>query len=144
MSDPGPNLQLALQNDITEVGGSFRGRLIRMGDMDDLAQDSESSVRAVRLRLHYRTEGRGDTDAKTIETYEFPADDYGGVNVDFDLAVPEDGPISYDGRLIRVLWEIEARVDIKMRRDKRTTAPVLVLPTNGWGLYSRPHPLGPR
>ena len=141
MSDPDEHLQLTLQNDMSEIGGVFRGRLVRVGDMDDLAEDSESRVRAVRLRLHYKTEGRGDTDSKTIETHEFPADEYGAVNADFELAIPDDGPISYDGQLIRVLWEIEARVDIKMRRDKRTTAAVLVLPTNGWGLYNLPHPL---
>lgn len=139
MSDP--TLQVDLDSGIAEVGGRFRGRLVRAGEVDDLAGDGDQPVRAVRLSLRYTTEGRGDTDAKVIGEAEFGVDEYGRVDTTFELLVPPAGPISYDGRLIRVMWELEARVDVKLRRDRRTRIPLLVIPTNGWGLYDRPHPL---
>ncbi|MDH3679310.1 MAG: hypothetical protein OEV40_05095 [Acidimicrobiia bacterium] len=139
MSDP--SLQVDLESGIAEVGGRFRGRLRRAGELDDLAGDDDQPVRAVRLTLRYVTEGRGDTDSQVIGQLEFPVDTYGRLDTDFQLPVPPAGPISYDGRLIRVLWELEARVDVKLRRDRSTSIPLLVIPTNGWGLYHRPHPL---
>ncbi len=139
MSDP--NLHISMENGITEVGSVFRGRITSAGQRDDLAETSNQSVRAVRLSLRYYTQGRGDRDSQTVVGHEFPVDSYGRVDAGFELPVPLAGPISYDGRLIRVLWEVEARVDIKLRRDAKTIVPVLVIPTNGWGLYDRPHPL---
>ena len=64
-----------------------------------------------------------------------------GSTASFRLAVPSNGPISYDGRLIRVLWRIEARVDVKLAMDRTTEIPVLIIPSGGWGLYHQPHPL---
>lgn len=139
MSDP--DLQISMENGIAEVGSPFRGRVTLSGQLDDLAESSKQSVRAVRVSLRYYTQGRGDRDSQTVVDHQFPVDTYGRVDRAFELPVPAAGPISYDGRLIRVLWEIEARVDIKRRRDAKTIVPVLVIPDGGWGLYDRPHPL---
>ena len=136
-----PALDVAVERGIVEVGGTVSGRLRLAGELDDLASDSNQRVRAVRVSLGYTTEGRGDTDARAITELEFPVDQYGGVEATFDLSVPRQGPISYDGRLIRVRWDVEARVDVKLRRDPTTHIPVLVIPSGGWGLYDRPHPL---
>jgi hypothetical protein len=136
-----PSLEVQVDQGIVEVGGRFRGRLRRAGQLDDIATDKQQRVRAVRLVLGYRTEGRGDTDEGTVAEREFPVDAYGRLDVGFELEVPRHGPISYDGRLVRVLWTIEATVDVKLARDRSTYIPVLVVPSGGWGLYQRPHPL---
>jgi hypothetical protein len=139
-----PSLDVDLEQGISEVGGRFRGRLRRSGELDDLTVEgtSKQAVRGVRLTLGYHTEGRGDTDELTVAELQFPVDNYGRLDAAFELAIPRSGPISYDGRLIRLLWTIEARVDVKLARDLSTHIPVLVIPTGGWGLYHRPHPLG--
>ncbi|MGI9615715.1 MAG: hypothetical protein ACR2QO_22575 [Acidimicrobiales bacterium] len=136
-----PSVQVDLEQGIVEVGGIFRGRLQRRGEVDDLASGSNQQVRAVRLTLGYETEGRGDVDKQTVAEQRFPVDEYGRVDASFGLAVPSNGPISYDGRLIRVLWSIQARVDVKLAMDRTTDIPVLIIPSGGWGLYHQPHPL---
>jgi hypothetical protein len=139
-----PDVALALTNTSAELGGRFRGHLVRSGELDDLADTSKSRVRGVRMRLQYRTEGRGTTDRSRVDEVTLAADDFGRVNSAFELVVPDDAPVSYDGLLIRVIWEIEVIVDIKSRIDATEQYPVLVLPTNGFGVYPGPHPLRPR
>lgn len=136
-----PSLVVDLEQGIVEVGGVFRGRLRRAGQLDDLSSENKQNVRGVRVSLGYTTEGRGDTDEQTVAELEFGVDEYGRVDTGFELRVPSNGPISYDGRLVRLLWSIEARVDVKLAIDRSTHIPVLVIPNGGWGLYHQPHPL---
>ena len=132
-------LGVELDSFVEEVGGVFTGRVSRLADADGTS--SESKARAVRMELRYWTEGRGDTDNMVISNVEFPIEPHGGLQADFRLAVPQGAPISYDGSLIRVLYEIEARVDLKLARDPKVTRAVLVVPVGGLGTYDRPHPL---
>ena len=135
-----PSLSIAMVNGIAEVGGRFQGRLRRSPELDDLAPRKQP-VRAVQLLLHYWTEGRGRNDAGDIARVDVPVDRHGRLDVEFALAVPPSGPISYDGRLIRVIWGIQATVDVKYQLDRKLHVPVLVIPQGGWGLYHAPHPL---
>ncbi len=139
MTDSG--LHLELEKGIVEVGGIVRGRIERVGQVDDLASSSDHRIRGVRVVLGYTTEGRGDVDREVVVNKEFPVDAYGGVDSHFELPVPSNGPISYDGRLIRVLWSVVARIDVKFASDPTTRIPVLIIPSGGWGLYHQPHPL---
>ncbi len=140
MIDGIPDVDITLANDATEIGGVFQGQLIRVGELDDLVDRGQSRTRGIRLQLRYRTEGRGTTFTEIADEGECEADEFGRINATFELQVPRDGPISYDGSLIRVIWEIEVRVDIKRGFDTKDEIPVLVLPTNGWGIYQGPHP----
>ncbi len=124
---------------VVECGDRFTGRVSRDADADGVA--SKSRARSVRLVLRYRTEGRGDTDASDVSNLEFGLEAHGGLNSPFTLSVPASGPVSYDGRTMRVIYEIEARVDIKLARDPKIERPVLVVPQGGLGVYDRPHPL---
>ena len=139
-----PDVDLTLVDAFTELGGRFRGRLVRAPQLDDRVDTGNSRTRGVRLRLRYRTEGRGSTDRVSVDEATFPADNHGRIDSAFELAVPAQAPVSYDGTLIRVIWEIQVTVDIKHEIDDRGAAPVLVLPTNGYGIYQAPHPLRQR
>ncbi len=139
MSDP--SLRVELENGIAEVGGSFRGRLIRTPMLDDRDEPSSHGVREIRVNLFHHTEGRGDRDRTDLPEVAFPVDANGRADAHFELPVPPFGPISYDGNLIRVLWGVQARVDVKLRLDKTVTIQVLVIPRGGWGQYHGPHPL---
>ena len=132
-------VRLDLDDLVAEVGTGFTGRVHREPDADGVT--SESRARAIRLMLRLRTEGRGDTDTKPITTCEFDVESHGGLSASFELAVPTGVPISYDGSLIRVIYEIEVRVDIKLARDPKVERLVLVVPRGGKQLYDRPHPL---
>ncbi len=139
MGEP-PEADITLANHAAEIGGVFQGQVLRAGELDDLVDSAKSRIRGVRLQLHYRTEGRGTPFTEISDEGEYKADEFGRINTTFELRVPRDGPISYDGSLIRVIWEIEVRVDIKRGFDTKDEIPVLVLPTDGWGIYQGPHP----
>lgn len=132
-------LSLDIDDHIAECGGRFTGTVRRDADADGVS--SRSRARAVRLVLRYRTEGRGDTDKRDVSNLEFQLEAHGGLSTTFALSVPPDGPVSYDGRMLRVLYEIEARVDVKLARDPKIERAVLVVPKGGLGVYDRPHPL---
>lgn len=130
---------LELDEQVCEVGGRFTGRLIRQADADGISNDSRA--RSIRLVLRVYTSGRGDTDRRDISTLTFDLEAHGGLNADFSLTVPADSPVSYDGSLMRIMYEIEARIDLKLARDEKYARQVLVVPEGGLGVYDRPHPL---
>jgi len=132
-------MEIYLDEFVVEVGESLTGRIVRHPDSDGIT--TTSKVREIRLSLKYETSGRGTTDSSAVSTQNFACDSHGGVNGSFSLSVPGAGPISYDGNLIRVRWQVEARLDVKMARDPKLLADVLVVPRNGFAVYDRPHPL---
>jgi hypothetical protein len=136
-----PNLTVSLDHDIAEIGATFRGLISRAPVDGETNDQTLGKVRAVRIALNYATSGRGDVDSKSHAMVEFPVDEYGLVSAEFSLAVPADGPISYDGGLIRVGWFIETRTDRQLASDDKLSIDVLVIPRNGSGYYDRPHPI---
>ena len=130
---------LELDDLVCQVGDRFTGRLIRQADADGVTDSSRA--RSVRLVLRVYTEGRGDTDRQDLSTANFDLQPHGGLTADFSLAVPQGSPVSYDGTLMRIMYEIEARVDLKLARDEKYARQVLVVPEGGLGVYDRPHPL---
>ena len=131
--------QIEVDSWFVELGGRLSGRVTLPG-MEGTHPTTER-IREVRVGLCYETEGRGDRDRWNGPTQSF------GVNVDgslfgqLELDVPIDAPISYDGSLFRVRWTVEARTDLRMRIDPKTSVEFVVIPARGLGHYRRPHPL---
>lgn len=130
------HLDLRLDSYASEIGGRFTGNVTYQAE-----QDQVESIRELRVTLSYFTEGRGDTNSKDVWVTPIQVDSFGNAAEQFQISVPPAGPISYDGRLIRVRWRVRATVDIARRRDFHSTVPVMILPANGWGVYEYPHPL---
>jgi hypothetical protein len=57
-----------------------------------------------RLVLRYRTEGRGNKESKVVARCFVGPGKTGQAR--FELAVPASGPVSYDGQLLRLIWEV--------------------------------------
>lgn len=136
-----PSLHIEMENGIAEIGGRFRGRVHRSGELDDLIDATNTRVRAIEIALRWFSQGRGLSSTKTIERVKFGVDSYGRANGEFDFRVPASAPISYRGSLFQIAWEITARVDVRWAIDRKTTVPLLVIPTGGWGTYRSPHPI---
>jgi hypothetical protein len=141
MSSHDPNLEIRLLHDIAEIGGHFTCDVKRSPSDGETNDGSFGQVRAVRIRLVSYTEGRGDVDTAEHAVVEMPVDQYGMASGQIQLGVPVDAPVSYDGSIIRVRWYIEARTDIALKRDQKSSADVLVVPVGGHGRYEYPHPL---
>lgn len=141
MSDHDPNLTIQLEHDVAETGGVFSCVVDRSPTDGEVNDKTIGQVRSVRIALRMYTEGRGTEDREDYVTETLPVDEFGMTSSRVELRVPSDAPISYDGTLIRVRWLIEARTDIKLATDQRSSVPVLVVPEGGLGVYTRPHPL---
>ena len=88
-------------------------------------------ARGVRIELAFHTEGRGDTDKNAVDTvtlHEGPLHGPQEHQWKFELAVPADGPITYHGHYVNILWVVRAVVDIPWGRDTKQEHPVQILP----------------
>ena len=130
---------LELDNFFAEPGGRFEGRVMLPGA--EGLHPTTDRIREVRVTLSYATQGRGDSDSRDGPTQTFEVNVDGSLHGTFALDVPAGGPISYDGALIRLVWTIEARTDLRLRIDKKTKVEVAVVPVGGLGLYTVAHPL---
>lgn len=136
-----PNLDVELDNDVVEVGTAVTGRIQRWPSDGDDNSKKIGQIKAVRVKVSWRTEGRGDRARGTAGEITIPAAEFGQASGTFSVPIPPNAPISYDGSLIRVIWELEARTDRKLARDPKNSFRLLIVPRNGLGRYERPHPL---
>lgn len=139
-----PNLAIEIVSDIAELGGSFICDVTRSPADGEQNEKGRGQIREVRLSLGWYTSGRGDTDSDTVHTVGLDVDQYGMAKGRVELPVPLDAPISLDGHLIRVHWQLVAQTDVAMKIDQKSSAEVLVVPQGGLGLYDRAHPLPQR
>ncbi len=84
----------------------------------------------LQIEVGWRTEGRGTRDSVVVDqrtafrgkleagrTLEFP----------FDAKLP-DGPWSYEGKLLRIVWQVEVKASIPWARDESFSASFVVAP----------------
>lgn len=119
-------ISVDLRDPSAEVGGRVRGQVT--WDPNQKAPD------AVRVELGFVTEGRGNQDRGVVAwtEREFQGDPTTIPPwLAFDLEVPADAPVSYDGRLIRVLWWVEAHLDVPWARDPSARADLVIHPRGG-------------
>lgn len=102
--------ELVLDTDVAECGGVFRGRV---------------SGNDVTLELTMTSSGVGGTETVVVATA--PA---GPGHPGFELPVPVQGPISYDGELFSLAWVVAVRAT-------GPATPVTVLPAGGLALWVR-------
>lgn len=89
---------------------------------------TQGSPRELRVSLCWRTEGRGDTDRATVAELRLPIVGGDSTSLPFDFTVPPDGPVTYNGKLLRIIWEIVVQLDVAMSRDPRIMEPLVVVP----------------
>lgn len=84
----------------------------------------EKAPRSVRVMLEYYTEGRGDEDRRAVATKNLTATEEGDASFEFKL--PTGGPVSYNGDLIRVIWQVRVLCDLPWASDSEETAVITV------------------
>lgn len=97
----------------------------------DPAYAGSDRATAIAISLRWRTEGRGDQNNAIVQTLTAHFTDgppRTTTRFPFRLALPPDGPVSYHGTLFRVIWEVQARVDLSWGIDPRAVEPFLVVP----------------
>ncbi|MDQ7026381.1 MAG: hypothetical protein Q9P44_12605 [Anaerolineae bacterium] len=98
----------------------------------EIQPNSIVKCRAVVITVGWHTEGRGDRNSMTIYEDKLPITEIypdSPVIHHFDVTLPPE-PWSYAGTLIRVVWEIHAKVDIAMAKDINEALPFVLEPTD--------------
>lgn len=117
-------IQIVTDRTTLEVGEQISGQAI-------WTPDRPVSPREIRVFAGWRTEGRGDRSNGKAGELRYPPGPNGfppPVQLEFAFTIPPTGPVSYDGKLIRILWEIVVQIDLPMASDELMQLPFLVLP----------------
>jgi|HigsolmetaAR201D_1030396.scaffolds.fasta_scaffold04321_3 hypothetical protein len=92
---------------------------------------SDKQPRGIHVTLAWRTEGRGTRDSREVATTSLqvpPIIAEMPVSLPFAIDLPYDGPISYSGMLLSIIWEVRVRVDLPWAIDEKFAAPLIVMP----------------
>jgi len=89
--------------------------------------DGSKTPRSIEVVCRWRTEGKGTKRQEIVDTVarENPPSE---AVIPFDVAIPLYGPLSYDGKLLRVIWEIAVNADLPMARDQHEVKAFSVVP----------------
>lgn len=78
-----------------------------------VAWEGSKTPRRIEVVCRWRIEGRGRGREEVIDRAESEA-----TSVPFDFEIPKEGPLTYDGTLLRIIWEVAAEADIPRGRDE--------------------------
>jgi hypothetical protein len=103
------------------VGDIVRGRV-------DWYTDGRAP-KGVSAQLEWGTQGRGTRNVGVQGRVRHDGES-GPIppSFDFQFPIPPEGPMSYDGRLLRVLWQVTARIEIPWGRDENAGVAFRVVP----------------
>lgn len=83
------------------------------------------------ISVYWYTEGRGTRNRQTVQTLMFEAAQLAaGSPMPFALTLPSEGPISYDGALFRLMWELTVCINMPglLGAGYKRTWPIMVRP----------------
>lgn len=129
--DPGKRITVSLQNgrdryadmEIYEPGDSISGRV-------RLSAESPVKGQSIVVSLMWQTEGRGKRDKAAIEEQTFSAPQVlPGMpqEIRFHFRAP-DWPYTYSGQLINIVWMVQAKIDLRLRRDPKDEQRFIIRP----------------
>lgn len=77
--------------------------------------DRHQPVKSASLELRWRTEGRGTRDSSVVYKEVLDLDRLASSSfrpIPFSVRIPEEGPTTYNGSLIRILWELTISIKV--------------------------------
>lgn len=116
--------RILVRNEMTPCGGQVTGTAI---------WSDNSRGQDVAALLYLRTQGRGDRHTALADQAELGSASVGEVN--FSLSVPAEGPVTYHGSLLRVLWYVAIVVAPRgrpPRHDPGEAAAMIAVVPRGW------------
>src|SRR2546426_3087385 len=118
----GAVIRIELSQEKVRNGDSLTGRVV-------WTASGKKQPRKIEAICRWRIEGKGRK-KETIVDQELGLDveSRSEVSVPFDFTIPLNGPLSYDGKLFRVVWEIVGRADLPFAIDEVETNAFTVVP----------------
>jgi hypothetical protein len=97
-----------------------------------IVPDADASTRGVQLWVGCKIHGSGTGETVDIqpEAFIYEGDLQAGmpINASFSATLPDNAPLSYQGRRVKFDWQVTLRVDIAIWPDKRYSVPFVVVP----------------
>jgi len=119
-----PRTSLVLDHGVVECGGVLTGVVSWSGN---------TRRQQVGVALRYETQGRGDTDTGVVARCSLGVAAAGQSR--FRLDVPPQGPVTYNGQLLRLFWQAIVLIPVtrtwRWPGSKLAVADVTVAP-RGW------------
>jgi hypothetical protein len=84
--------------------------------------EGAKTPRKIEVGCRFRVEGRGTRREEIVSSIE----SHDSV-IPFDFEIPKEGPLTYEGTLLRIVWEIAAEADLPMAFDPQVAAPFTVV-----------------
>jgi hypothetical protein len=112
-------IYIDLDNSVVELGKSVTG-IVR-------CQSGQSSQKPLIVKVKWHTEGRGSKQKQTVVTLDLGKLSAGSV-IPFRCDLPYEAPVSFDGKLFRVIWFVKAEVRGLLMSGETQTVPIQVIP----------------
>ena len=97
-------IRIDLQEQSMSAGDELTGVVI-------YRTDKPTEIKEAEITLGWYTEGRGSTDRQTVQSHRLDTQQLlSGIPIPFRFRLPDDGPITYNGALMRIIWELQAVV----------------------------------
>ena len=97
-----------------DVGETVRGNI-------SITPDKDYKLNSLVIGLDYSTEGVGDRDSGSLDTNYLDIKTLTKgelISKDFELKIPDDSLISYEGDTLSILIKVSVYIDIPWARDK--------------------------
>lgn len=117
-------IEVSLEQEAVAVGETVKGRATVVPENDRWKE--------VVVWVGWHTEGRGDMDKgeliQVVRAKETFTNVLAGMplEIPFEAKIPEEGPISYDGEIVRIVYSVEVRVVVPLARDEKHIHPFRV------------------
>lgn len=115
-------IQIKLENEELRAGERLRGQAL-------WTSDGGKQPRKIAVSCQWRIEGKGRPRKEVVDQATEP--DIAGrsqITLPLDFGIPSLGPLSYEGRLFSIIWEVVARVDLPFAADEIETRRFRVTP----------------
>lgn len=105
-------------------GEQLKGKIV----FPDLADEKLQKVVAVKARVHARVHGSGTGESVLVTEGVLHTGPVNVHEIPFSATLPAAGPVSWDGRYVKVSWEIVAELDVPWAIDPKRTLVFQVVP----------------
>ncbi len=113
---------LELDRNRVALGDELVGRVV----FPEPSSEKLSKVKAVRLIVRAKISGSGNSETLPVTDETLASGPQSGAPLPFAVRLPERGPVTWDGRHVKVRWEIIAELDIPWAIDPKDVGTFVV------------------
>jgi hypothetical protein len=114
-------IRIEMKNDAVAVGERVAGQVV-------WSSQGGKQPRKIEVFCRWRLEGKQKAETLVDSATEEQIESRSQVVLPFDFEVPFVDPVSYDGKLFRIIWEIVATADLPFAKDEVETKVITVTP----------------